>query len=265
MAPDLVMDNLHQLKTAGFREVVLSGIHLGCYGRDFSSGIKKLIDLLKRIEAENTVDRIRLSSIEPLELSEEIIRLVAASNRICHHFHIPLQSGDNLILKAMKRPYNGKQFQGLVRSINKIIPNAAIGTDVLVGFPGETDQAFQNTCSLIEALPVSYLHAFPFSPRKGTPAHGFSNQVPADVKKNRSRKILDLGRRKKIDFYEAFLGNTLEVLIEETRDADTGHLKGLTSNYISVLTTGPDTLQNNIVPVRLDRLHGPNAVFGTIC
>ena len=265
MPSDLVLNNLHQLKAAGFREVVLSGIHLGCYGRDLNSGKTSLIDLLKKIEDEKAIGRVRLSSIEPVELTEDIIGLVATSNHICRHFHIPLQSGDNEILKKMHRPYTQEQFRKIVFTIHEIIPDVAIGMDVLIGFPGETDAAFHNTCSLIKELPVSYLHVFPFSSRKGTPASRYSDQIPAEVKKTRCRHMLNLGVQKKTAYYKKNLGKTLDVLIEETRDVETGHLKGVTSNYITVLTVGSDTMQNEIVRVKLDRLYGTNAVFGTVC
>ncbi len=264
MHPDRVLENTRQLKNAGFREVVLSGIHLGCYGRDLESRQMGLIDLLNRIDAEGTIDRVRLSSIEPLELSEDIIGLVAISSRICDHFHIPLQSGDDRILKQMRRPYDLNQFRKLVFTIHQWIPDAAIGVDVLVGFPGETDGAFQNTYRLIEDLPISYLHVFPFSPRKGTPASRYPDQITADVKKMRCQQMRQLGLKKKKAFYKKFLSKNIKVLIEEIRELDSGNLKGKTSNYIDVTVEGPDALQNQIVIVKLVKLNENQTVLGTI-
>jgi len=264
MHPDAVIDTIRRLKDAGFREVVLSGVHLGRYGTDLDAGRTRLFDLLKRIDADGIIDRVRLSSIEPLELTEDIIHLVASSPTICPHFHIPLQSGDDAVLKQMNRPYSTAQYRNLALTIHEHIPDAAIGADVLAGFPGETDKAFQNTCSLIETLPVSYLHVFPFSPRTGTPASEYPHQVPPDVKRIRCQLARRLGTRLKNAFYRKYLGNSLDVLIEETRDSETGKLKGLTPNYITVLADGPDTMQNTIVTVTLDRLHGNNAVIGKI-
>jgi threonylcarbamoyladenosine tRNA methylthiotransferase MtaB len=248
-----VLDKIRRIHWAGYNEIVLTGIHLGVYGADLCPKAG-LYELLKQILGQTEIPRIRLSSIEPRELSEDIIGLAQNSGRICNHFHIPLQSGDNRILGKMNRPYTRDDFRQRVASISEKIPDCSIGADILVGFPGETEDAFQNTFDLIEELPVTYLHAFPFSPRKGTPAELFSDQLPPQTIKERLQKIRRLGNRKKISFYESVMGKTVEVLIEGERLKTFGALKGITSNYIPVLTHGPDDLKNRIVPVRIDRV-----------
>ena len=264
MALEKVMENIDQLKHAGYQEVVLSGIHLGCYGLDLRPGKVGLIDLLESIDTFRPIDRVRLSSIEPLELTEDIIRLVAASEHICHHFHIPLQSGDDQILERMHRPYTSQKFRDIVSKIHELMPDAAIGVDTLIGFPGETETAFHNTYSLINDLPVSYLHVFPFSSRKGTPAAGYPDQVSKSIIKSRSRRMRTLGMKKKTVFFNKFLGKSLHIIVESKRDSASGHLKGVTSNYIPVIAAGPEELKNRMVKVILDRLNGHHSVFGTI-
>ncbi len=259
-----VLEKIDALKNAGYRETVLTGIHLGAYGQDLSSENGLLPDLLKRIIEANSPDRIRLSSIEPNELTTDIIKYVASSDCLCHHFHIPLQSGSDKILQKMKRPYSASIFRDLMFAICKAIPDAAIGCDVLVGFPGESEEDFENTYLLIEGLPITYLHVFPFSPRKGTKAYNYPNQISPDIIKERCTRIRKLGLCKKKIFYEKSLGKMKKVLIEGKRDRDTGFLKGLTSNYITVLTDGPDYLKNAIVKTKIEKMHNNVSVIGTV-
>lgn len=259
----MVLDNIKLLKRSGYREVVLSGIDLGRYGLDLVSPTT-LFDMLKQINFLQPIDRVRLSSIEPNEITDDIIKIVADSDIFCHHFHIPLQSGDNLILKRMHRPYSSSLFEKLIMKIHKLIPDAAIGVDVLIGFPGETEKAFENTYALIENLPVTYLHVFPFSARKGTPANSYPNKVPSQVIKDRCLKMREIGTNKKVKFYKNLIGKKVELLIEGTRSRSTGHLKGITSNYVPVFINGKDNLKNCIVQVRIDELCGNVAVFGRI-
>jgi threonylcarbamoyladenosine tRNA methylthiotransferase MtaB len=269
MPPDTVLGHLDRLKQAGYREVVISGIHLGSYGLDLRPETD-LCTLLERIHEAGPVDRVRLSSIEPNELSQSIIDLVSGSGCLCRHFHIPLQSGDDLILKRMNRPYTKDDFRNLVRRILRSIPDAAIGVDTLIGFPGETEAAFENTRSLIGKLPVTYLHVFPFSARIGTPAARYPDTVPHGVVKERAQKMRALGDAKKKAFYGRFPGKTLDVLIESTRDPSTGCLKGFSSNLIPVFITGRkgiinDDLKNTIVRARIEELYGTKGVFGSVC
>ena len=176
LAPSRVIQSLRSLSEEGYKEVVLTGIHLGKYGADLKQGMS-LNGLLKNIGKSDLPLRIRLSSIEPNEIGREIIDMVASEDRLCRHFHVPLQSGDDQILKRMNRPYGAREFRELLESIHERIPLAAVGVDVMVGFPGENEGAFNNTYELIRDLPVSYLHVFPFSPRKGTAAADFPDQI----------------------------------------------------------------------------------------
>ncbi len=170
-----VLENIRQLKEAGFHEVVLTGIHLGCYGTDLSPG-SSLSELLHRLHDSDRTDRIRLSSIEPHEVTDDIIELAAKSDTLCRHFHIPLQSGDDLILKRMHRPYTNAFFRGLITKIHEMIPDAGIGVDTLIGFPGETEEAFENTYATTAELPVTYLHVFPFFIPQGNARKHLSEQ-----------------------------------------------------------------------------------------
>ena len=262
-----VLEQLEQFKQDRYHEVVLTGIHLGRYGRDLQPPAT-LFDLLKQITGRQCIDRLRLSSIEPLELSGDIIRLVAGSKgtpgEICRHFHIPLQSGDDDILKKMNRPYRRKAFKELVLDINKVVPDAGIGCDVLIGFPGETDEAFENTYALIRELPLTYLHVFPFSPREGTPASGFPGQIPQQVVKERCRHIRELGQSKRRAFLDSQAGESAMVLVENKRDRRTGRLKGVSSNYITILVEGDDGLMNTFQEVQLTGLHDDQSMIGEL-
>jgi threonylcarbamoyladenosine tRNA methylthiotransferase MtaB len=257
-----VLENIKQLKQAGYHELVLTGVHLGAYGLDLSpkSG---LTELLQRIADTHPIDRVRLSSIEPHELTDDLIQLVAKAEIFCHHFHLPLQSGDDLILKKMHRPYTRSLFRNQIVKINELLPDAAIGVDTLIGFPGETERAFENTYSLIHELPITYLHVFPFSVRKGTPASSYPQPVDSKTIKARCKKMRGLGHEKKKDFYKKFTGKPVEILIEDKRDKFTGLLKGISSNYIPVQITGEDNLKNTLAQVRIDKVKSDKKVLGT--
>lgn len=255
--------NLKRLHLAGFREVVLTGIHIGCYGLDLHPKTG-LSNLLEKIDALETVERIRISSIEPNELTDGIIQLVAESDRICNHFHIPLQSGDDRILQKMKRPYNRFFFQSLISRIHRSIPDTAIGVDTLIGFPGETAEAFERTYDLIKGLPVAYLHVFPFSVRKGTPAAGYRNRVPDQEIKRRCEKMRLLGLEKRNAFYRKQVDKTLRVLVENTSDASTGISKGLSDNYVPVFFEGENRPQNTFVHATIRRFIPGKGVYGRV-
>jgi len=243
-----VLDSVSRLADQGFQETVLTGIHLGAYGKDLEPRTG-LADLLHAILKRPDSIRIRLSSIEPLELTDAIIDLAAGSERICRHFHIPLQSGDAQVLKRMGRPYSPERFSDRIAQIHRRLPEAAIGTDVLVGFPGESDAAFENTYALVENLPLTYLHVFPFSARPGTAAFGFGDRVPAEHVRTRCSRLRQLGSRKRLAFHRRFIGRSLQVLTESRRDPQTGLLKGVSSNYLPVLFAGDDERMHRMVAV----------------
>jgi len=257
-----VLEGVKALSVAGYSEIVLSGIHLGRYGCDLIPP-SSLSELLDHIERANQIQRVRLSSIEPVELTDELIQRIAASPRFCRHFHVPLQSGDDQILQKMKRPYSVDDFRQRIFKIHNQIPDAAIGIDILVGFPGETDAAFRNTCALIQEMPVTYLHVFPFSARPGTPAASYPNRVAPDVIKARCETIRRLGQAKRYNFLQKFIGKQLEILVESARHPATGLLKGISSNYIPVLIDAGDEQMNKLVTVRLTQSID-SALVGTI-
>ena len=261
------LTKIQRLHQKGFHEVVLSGIHLGAYGLDLSSK-RSLLDLLKRIRASQTIDRVRLSSIEPREISNQMIGWIEQSQdgpgRICPHFHIPMQSGDDGILRRMRRPYTRSAFVEVVTNIHNRLPHAAIGVDVLVGFPGETMAAFKNTLSVVADLPIAYLHVFPFSPRRGTPAFNFTDRVEAKVIKERCQRLRKLSNHKREGFYRQFEGKPLEVLIETQMDESGQLYKGTSSNYIPVLVFTDGEQQNRIVTVTVDRINGTGPVRGSV-
>jgi threonylcarbamoyladenosine tRNA methylthiotransferase MtaB len=264
MPADRVLAALERYRRSGYHEVVLCGIHLGAWGLDLQPP-GTLADLLARIDRETGIERLRLSSIEPRELTGEIIRRVAGSERFCRHFHIPLQSGDDRVLQRMKRPYDSTFFAGLVTDIHRLMPVAGIGVDVLVGFPGETREAFENTRSLIEALPVTYLHVFPFSAREGTPAFDFDGKVASGEVRERCRVMRELGLAKRRAFYRQHIGTEVEMLVEAERDSRSGRLRGMTSSYIPVLTTGGDELKNSLIRVRCRELSENGALLAEPC
>lgn len=259
-----ILSKIKELQTVGYKEVVLTGIDLGSYGKDLSRKNGQLAELLFHIESRHLIERVRLSSIEPLEVNSDILQLIAESRMICHHFHIPLQSGDDGILEKMKRPYNSGQYRKVIEDLHRVVPDAAIGADILVGFPGETDQAFDNTMALVGSLPITYLHVFPYSLRPGTKACEFPGHLDADLIKVRSRLMRDLGRRKKRQFYQESIGRTMEVLIENQHDPVTKQLKGISGNYIPVVISGPDHLKNTLQSIRLDELRSDDLMSGTL-
>jgi len=260
-----VMDSLDEIHRSGYRETVLTGIHLGRWGFDLEPATD-LVSLIREIRRRKSVERVRLSSIEPGEVTDELIRTVREAQtgpgRICPHFHIPLQSGDNEILERMHRPYDRSQFHNKIDKIHQSIPNAAIGTDVLIGFPGESERAFRNTCDLIAALPITYLHVFPFSPRRGTPAYHYPNPVPPHVIKERCKQLRDIGLQKKSVFYNKFNNKLLEVVIEGKPESKNVGKKGMSENYIPVVLSGPAQPPNQIKKVVVERVSEDLTVLG---
>jgi len=245
-----LVDKVKVLAESGFQEVILCGIHLGQYGLDLQPPVP-LIEVLYRLECEAWLPRVRISSIEPNELTTDLIDLFARSRHLCPHFHLPLQSGDAGILKSMNRPYNPADFARTVEAIHGRMPEAAIGVDLIAGFPGEREAAFQNTDSLLDALPLSYFHVFPYSNRPGTPASRFPEPVPPQVIRERADVLRKKGRKKRRRFHERFLDRRLEILLETRRDPETGMLRGVSRNYITVLCQGSDDLQKKLVGVRI--------------
>ena len=234
-----VINRIKIFARSGYREIVLTGIHIGIYGHDLTppSG---LLNILKYVEKSKVVERLRLSSIEMTEISNDMIRIMADSRIICRHLHIPLQSGDDEILSAMKRNYDSAFFRNRLKEICQLVPEIAVGIDVMVGFPGEGEEAFNNTLHLIEELPVAYLHVFPYSDRPGTEASRLPGRVREDERKRRAKILRDLGQKKRNTFAEKFNGKALSVLIEDKTDKGTGLMRGYSEHYIPVLITNGD-------------------------
>ncbi|HMA84270.1 MAG TPA: tRNA (N(6)-L-threonylcarbamoyladenosine(37)-C(2))-methylthiotransferase MtaB [Desulfosalsimonadaceae bacterium] len=261
LSPEAVIERISILAANGAEEVVLTGIHLGRYGLDLSPPIT-LFSLLRRIDAAETINRVRLSSIEPKELSTEIIQMAAETPRICRHFHIPLQSGDKDILAKMKRPYDPDFFTNLVWRIHERIDDAAIGVDVLAGFPGEDENAFANTYNLLASLPITYLHVFPFSPRPQTPAGRYANPVDPKVIKKRCALLRQLSQDKKMAFYQKQIGRVTDVILEGKPDTVSGRFKGISENYLQVFTQAPKNYRNKWIKCRLTGPVVPKGIIG---
>ncbi|MCK4404003.1 MAG: tRNA (N(6)-L-threonylcarbamoyladenosine(37)-C(2))-methylthiotransferase MtaB [candidate division Zixibacteria bacterium] len=246
-----IISEINDLVENGYKEVVLTGVHIGRYDQD---GLG-LVELSERILTETKVERIRYSSIDPKEFSDQLIDFVSKSNRICTHLHIPLQSGDDFVLSRMKRDYSTEEYRVLVNKISQAVPDVMIGADVIVGFPGEKDNQFENTRQFITSSPISYLHVFSYSDRKGTEATAMPDKIPPQVIHKRSEILHSLGKEKWRGYIDHFIGKKLEVLIENRRDRKTGMLTGLSDNYIRVLLDGEDSAKNRIIPVHIIDRH----------
>jgi threonylcarbamoyladenosine tRNA methylthiotransferase MtaB len=255
--PSAVLASLKGLKTAGYQEAVLTGIHLGAYGLDLAPQTT-FLELLDQIETAGTPPRIRLSSLEPQEVTPQLVAFISSSRKICAHLHLPLQSGADEILRRMNRPYTGAFFRDLVLNIAEQIPHAAIGVDVMVGFPGEDEGAFGQTYDLLQELPLSYLHCFPFSSRPGTQAVQMTGQVAEGTKKERVGVLRGLSREKRRAFYARFLDGPLALLIEHRREG--GMLRGISMNYIFCLVQGADELMGREVEVTLLDVQGERGI-----
>jgi threonylcarbamoyladenosine tRNA methylthiotransferase MtaB len=246
--PERVLAQAQIFAGQGYKEQVLTGIHLGHYGHDLAPRTT-LVDLLRLLLAQDFSGRYRLSSLEPAEIGDELLDLMAGSEAVMPHLHIPLQSGDDRILKRMNRRYSVANFVSVVEKCAAVLPGAAVGVDVLVGFPGEDQDAFANTFGLLASLPVSSLHVFPYSRRPGTPAASMAGQVEKKVKEERVALLRELDGKKRAAFYRQHLGTVRQVLVE-------GHsqgrlLRGFTDNYIPVFLEGPASLAGQLVEVRL--------------
>jgi len=234
LPPVDVLRHLSILIRWGFKEIVLTGIHLGAYGKDLPSPCDLESLLAEILNHLPKGIRLRLSSLEPLEVSYRLLSLMAKNKKICPHLHLPIQSGDDEILKRMNRAYTGQFIRNLVREILAVCPDMAIGMDVMVGFPGETEASFNRTYKLLTELPIAYLHVFPYSRRAGTEAALFSQQVPEGEKKRRVALLRELDQKKRKAFMTRFLKKPLEVILEERRDKRTGSMMGLAPQYFPV-------------------------------
>lgn len=235
-----VVDEINTLVDAGYREVVISGINLGRWGRDFDRP-QRFEDMVRTILSATSLKKLRVSSVETMDWSCELVDLFAGSSRIAKHAHVPMQSGSDAVLRRMHRKYRPWHYREKIGTIRDAMPNAAIGADVMVGFPGETEAEFEETRRMIEDLPITYLHVFTYSARPGTPAAEMSNQVPVSAARERNRILRELGEQKKMSFMRSFVGKNIEAITLNVNDAS--HTEALTDNYLKL---------------RFKRMHEPN-------
>ena len=255
---NLVIKEISTLAHNGYKEVVLTGIHTGHYGLDLKE--YDFSDLLREIEKIDGLERIRISSIEIMELNDKFIETLKNSKKIVNHIHIPLQSGSNEILKKMNRRYNMDEFITKINEIRSIRPNIAITTDVIVGFPGETEELFNETVESIKKIKFAEMHVFPYSRREGTLAASMPNQVDGNIKKERVRKLISLSEELKNEFYKSLIGTEEELLVEKYID---GYLVGHLSNYGLCKVKSDNELLNEILKVKLSSYEN-DCFVGTI-
>ncbi|MEJ2253273.1 MAG: tRNA (N(6)-L-threonylcarbamoyladenosine(37)-C(2))-methylthiotransferase MtaB [Nitrospirota bacterium] len=248
--PEAVARMVRRAVAEGAQEVVLTGIHLGLYGVDLTPA-KPLSALVRKVLSDTAVKRVRLSSLEVGEVDQSLLELFE-DERLLRHLHIPLQSGHDGVLRRMNRHYSAEAFRRRVQGISERYPGMALGTDVIAGFPGETDQAFLNTYNLLESLPFTYVHVFPYSPRPGTPAVGMPGAVSGPLKKKRAARLRSLALEKKKAFMKRQVGRILEVLVEE--ELPDGLVQGTSRNYLKVRLPGEGRLKGSLVPVRIGAL-----------
>ncbi len=253
LAPERVVAEVEALVQAGAQEIVLSGINLGSYGRDLGRHIT-FLGLLEKILAETSVSRLRISSIEPMDVTPQLIRLAASEPRLARHFHVPLQRGSDHILRAMNRRYWTRHYAQRVLAIREQLPDAALGADVMVGFPGETAQDHAASLRFIESLPFTYLHIFPFSARPGTPAAARPGQVNGRIARERSSELRAALAPKRRAFLEAQVGRRLSALTLDEQEE--GSRVALSSNYLKILLPEASVAPNQLLEVAIGRVHG---------
>ena len=251
MDPDSVISDFKSLLTQGYKEIILTGVNVGDYGRSYQTD---LFHLLLRIENIPGDFRIRISSIEPNLLTDDIIELTASNEKMCKHFHIPLQSGSPKILKLMKRRYKAEEYRSLIARLNARIPDIGIGVDVIVGFPGESEQEFITTYDFLRDLEISYLHVFTYSERPGTAAADLAEKVDIFDRKKRNKKLRELSTRKRNLFYNKNVGKSLEILFEA--ENHNGIMKGFSSNYIRVAGKFDAEVVNTLTRVKIIETDG---------
>jgi threonylcarbamoyladenosine tRNA methylthiotransferase MtaB len=261
LPPRKVLDHLARLLGKGYMEVVLTGVHLGSYGLDLSPSTS-LLEMIENIEKTRDLPpRIRLSSIEPTDFSVALVQAIGDSKRICPHLHIPLQSGDDAILRRMNRDYTREGFEGLIRQIVEKVDRVSVGLDVIAGFPGEDENQFRNTLCLVNDLPAAYLHVFPFSPRPGTAAFAFPDRVRGEKIRRRCAILRDLGQRKREAFYSRHVHRKVRILVEKTTVDENGRHRGISRNYIPVwIEPDKSGFSNDEIDVEITQVKGPKVL-----
>ena len=254
--PQSVLSEINEIAKNGIKEVVITGIHVASYGKDFKNNYR-LIDLLEEINKIDGIERIRLGSIEPLLITEEFLNRLTKLNKICHHFHLSLQSGSDSTLKRMNRRYTISEFENIVEMLRNIYNDVILTTDIIVGFPGETKEEFNETYNFLNKIKFYKMHIFKYSPRKGTKAELMENQVSPNIKEDRSKKLLELSDLNEEFYLKQYIGKKVEVLFEEKENE---YYKGHTSNYIVVKTQSSDDLCNIIKSVEIKECQKTNLI-----
>ncbi len=255
--PESVIDEITKIADEGIKEVVITGIQVSAYGKDFDNEYR-LIDLLEEINKIDGIERIRLGSIEPLMITDEFCNRARKIEKLCHHFHLSLQSGCDKTLKEMNRKYTTDQFRDVVRRLRNLYDDVILTTDIIVGFPNETDEDFEKTYEFLKEIKFYKMHVFKYSPRKGTVAAKMKNQIPAEIKDIRSKRLLQLSNENECDYLNEYIGKKVRVLMEE-KDGD--YIKGHTGNYIVVKTVGDESDLENFVDVTAEK-NGGDCLIG---
>ena len=243
-----VIEEVKKIAEKGIKEVVITGIHIASYGKDFDNNIG-LIDLLEEINKVDGIQRIRIGSLEPKIITEEFMQRLIKLPKICHHFHLSLQSGCDETLKRMNRKYNTLEFEEIVNRLRKYYSDVILTTDIIVGFPGESQEEFDCTYKFLDEIKFYKMHVFPYSPRKGTVAEKMPNQVQGDVKESRSKKLIELSNKNQLEYNQKYIDKDVEVLFEEKDE--NGYYKGHTQNYILVEYKSSENLENKIKVVKI--------------
>ena len=273
--PHSILKEIEEIAKTGIKEVVLTGIHIASYGKDFSkedgeqyrndfgysadypefdpredltSGAFRLIDLVEQMNKIESIERIRLGSIEPKWITEEVIDRLAKCEKVCDHFHLSLQSGCDETLERMKRRYTTEDFRNSVALLRKAFPKVALTTDIIVGFPGETDEEFEKTYKFLDEIKFYKMHVFKYSPRRGTIAENLPNQVDGSIKEERSRRLIEMSDKNENEYNEELVGKTIDILFEEIEGK---YFKGHSTNYVSVKVETKEDLENQILPVEI--------------
>ncbi|MDR7857111.1 tRNA (N(6)-L-threonylcarbamoyladenosine(37)-C(2))-methylthiotransferase MtaB [Tissierella sp.] len=254
---DVIMES-EKLGKAGFKEVVLTGIHVASYGKDMNN--TPLTTVLDKVANVQGIDRIRLSSLEPTLINHEFMKSIIKTGKVCDHFHLSLQSGSDTVLKRMNRKYTSDEYRNIVNLIREYMPNAGITTDIIVGFPGESEEEFNETCEFVKEIGFSRIHVFKYSPRKGTPAAESKNQVDGNIKNTRSEKLISLGDELMLKFNKGFIGSSLSVLFEEESKNENGMIEGYTTNYIRVKSKLESDIIGKIIDLKIISTEGEHLI-----
>jgi len=253
-----IISEIQKIADKGFKEIVLTGIHIASYGKDLDD--IKLIDVIEMVNKIEGIDRIRLGSIEPTLITEDFMLRISKLEKVCDHFHLSLQSGSDTVLKRMNRKYTTSQFKEITRLIRRYMPNAGLTTDIIVGFPGETEDEFSQTCQFVKDIGFSRIHVFSYSPRKGTPASKHKLQIESNVKHDRSKKLIEIGQSLTHSFINQFKNKKMDILFEEESKKKHGYIEGYSTNYIRVICKGDPSHEGEILPVKINDIEDENLI-----